>query len=225
MDQCPSAVRAFNEEGQVIAMACDEWGCPVCGPLQAWRWSRRLRYGIALCPTRTAFFWTLTLPAWVETASTGYQILPGRWDRLRRSLHSALETWDYAAFVEEHPHRHFIPHFHVVSIQKAPYRLKDLAVQCGFGYQAKEVVINGGMAASYCAKYVSKQGRQMPRNFRRVRISQGWPRLPDPLYELAVYPQQRHESIPAYLSRVAVQTGCSPQVLRERWLDKGSTKS
>lgn len=220
---CQSGTRAFNAQGQVVAMACDSWSCPDCGPLQAWRWARRVRFGIALLPDRQAYFWTLTLPPWITTTDVAYRELPHRFAMLRQSIHRALGEWDYAAFVEEHPHRHYIPHLHIISAQHSPYRLKDLAHHVGFGYQAKEVLINGGMAASYVSKYVSKQGRQMPRHFRRVRISRGWPRLPEPEYDIPVYPPFRAESLCEYLSRVATLCNLPLVVVRERWLDKGST--
>lgn len=220
---CQFATRAFNSEGFVIAMACNSWSCPDCAPLLAWRWSRRIKFGISLLPSRNASFWTLTLPAWVSAPSVGYRIIPQRFDALRKAVQRTVGIWDYAAFVEEHPHRNYIPHFHIVSAVASPIRLKDLAVHCGFGYQAKEVLINGPMAASYVSKYVSKQGRQMPRYFRRVRISQGWPRLPDPEYATPVYPKARGESVAEYLVRMAVALNQPYAIIRERWLDKPAT--
>ena len=62
----------------------------------------------------------------------------------------------------------------------------------------------------------------MPRYFRRVRVSRGWPSLPDPVYEVPILPRHKGESVARYLDRIAVSLSLSPIILRERWLDKGS---
>lgn len=221
LSSCPTAQRAFNEIGQVVHIACDQWKCDYCGHVLAWRWAERVRFGIALWPG-PAYFWTLTLPGWVDSPARGYEILPQRWDNIRREMQHETEDFQYAAFVEAHPHRMDIPHFHIISLCKAPARLKDMAVAAGFGYQAKEVQINGSMAASYVSKYTSKQGRQMPKGFRRVRISQAWPRLPDPLYPLAVYPMMRGEGLQAYIGRVSRLTHTLPSKLVATWQDRAA---
>jgi len=115
-----------------------------------------------------------------------------------------------------------IPHFHVISLQKAPTRLKDMAVAAGFGFQAKEVAINGRMAASYVSKYTSKQGRQMPKGFRRVRISQAWPRLPEPLYPYRVFPMKPGETLTGYINRVSMSSHVLPSKLIATWGDKSA---
>lgn len=199
-------------------MACDRWDCADCRHTLAFRWGQRVRYGIALQPTRSAWFWTLTLPPWVETANQGYKILPARWDNLRKSLQRSVGTWDYCAFIEAHPHRHLIPHFHLVSIQKCPSRLKDLAVHCGFGYQAKEIPINGAAASYYVAKYANKTDMAIPRHFRRVRVSRRWPSLPSPVYEVPVYPVKKREALSAYFLRMSALLGHPVDILRDRWL-------
>lgn len=215
---CPTSQRAFNEIGEIVHIACDQWACDYCGHILAWRWAERVRYGIALWPGQ-AYFWTLTLPGWVDSPSRGYEILPHRWKILAQTLRREGE-FQYAAFVEAHPHRNEIPHFHIISLMKAPKRLKDMAVSAGFGHQAKEAQINGGTAASYVSKYTSKQGRQMPKGFRRVRISQAWPRLPDPLYPCKVLPMKPREPLEDYLLRVSMSSHTLPSILLERWLSQ-----
>jgi hypothetical protein len=111
-----------------------------------------------------------------------------------------------------------MPHFHIVSLTKAPYRLKDLAMDAGFGFQALEVKITGPAAASYVAKYASKQHPSTPKGFRRVRASRDWAKLPDfdgdPLMVKA-----RSETTYEFIMRVAETTGLVPEDLYERWLD------
>jgi hypothetical protein len=218
--RCTHAKRAFNANSEIVALACDQWSCDYCRKILAWRWSQRVSYGIALWPNHRAWFWTLTLPAWVPDASTGYRILPSRWTALRQTCKRQIRDFQYAAFVECHPHRAFIPHFHIITLHQAPERLKDMAVHAGFGYQAKEQEINGRMAVNYVSKYASKQGQEMPRNFRRVRVSRDWPRLPEPLYEIPVYPMQTGEALSGYLRRMSVTLGRPMDVLRDVYLDE-----
>lgn len=218
-DECPHSYRAFNEDGIVIRMACDQWSCLPCAKALAWRWAERVRYGIALDGWHDAYFWTLTLPPWVQYAKTGFRLLPDMWDRFRREIQAVYQTWHYAAFVECHPQRNYIPHFHLISLSNAPYRLKDIAVHCGFGYEAWDRQITGKQAAGYVTKYVSKQGYGMPKGFRRVRISYRWPKLPKPAYDKTVYPIKTRESLKAYIRRIAVLTGRGYDELMSSWLD------
>ena len=213
---CPHSIKAFANDLTITMLPCQRWKCPVCGPIEAWRWARRVRYGIALSG-HTAFFWTLTMPPRIKTAKLAYSLLPGQWSRLREQMRYRVGTWDYVAFVEEHPRRSFIPHLHVISVQPAPERLKDLAVRCGFGYQAKDEKLTGPRAAAYVSKYVTKAGHAMPVGFRRVRTSQSWPRLPDAEVGEVFRPKQR-EPLTEFFTRVALATNTPPNVLRDRWI-------
>lgn len=188
--------------------------------VNSYRWAERIKYGIDLAKPYDAYMWTLTLPAWVKVAPTGFRILPDLWDKLRCELRKSYRAWDYAAFVECHPQRGLIPHFHIISLKAAPYRLKDLAKHCGFGYMATEKQITSKGAAGYVTKYCSKQGYAMPKHFRRVRVSRGWPKLPLPLYEHTILRQQSRESVPAYVRRVANVLDMPYTELLARWLAK-----
>lgn len=167
-----------------------------------------------------AFFWTLTLGRKYKTAEQGFAALPGLWDRLRKYLSRRYAVrWEYVAFVEGQPSRGHMPHFHVISLQKSPRRIKDVAVWCGFGYEAKEERITSGKAGSYVAKYASKQSPQTPRGFRRVRASQGWTRLPKKSDDCLIC-QATGESLQQYLSRVADETKVPLDVVVQTWLNK-----
>lgn len=216
LPKCPTGIRAFNAEGNVVRIACDRWTCPVCGRALSWRWAERVRYGIALWPGM-AFLWTVTLPGSVRTPERGFQVLRGAWDNLRKSLQRQLPAFHYAAFVELHPHRSGIAHFHIVSLHKCPGRLKDVAHHAGFGYQAKEQEITGKEVAGYVAKYTSKQGAEMPKGFRRVRLSRTWPKLPAPLYDVPVLPAKPSESLQEYFLRIAARADITPPDAAARW--------
>lgn len=218
MQECPHSYRAFNELGDLVTIACDRWNCDFCQKTNSYRWAERIKYGIDLAQPYDAYMWTLTLPGWVHYASTGFRVLPDLWDRFRREVQKYYNRWDYAAFVECHPVRGQIPHFHIISLKAAPYRLKDVAKHCGFGYMATEKQITGKGAAGYVSKYCSKQGFAMAPHFRRVRVSRGWPKLPTPLYDHTIYRQLPRENLKAYIRRVAHLTGESYNDLMSTWL-------
>lgn len=214
MDSCPFGPLAFTSSGDVVQMPCNLWSCPICSKHIAYRWSLDIRYGLALWKPRPSYFWTLTLPGWVNNPADGYKMLPKKWDAVRKAMQRHQGTWHYAAFVEGHPHRSFIPHFHIISLAKPPYRLKDFAVHCGFGFEAKEIEIDGPHAANYVSKYASKQGTDMPRGFRRVRVSSTWPRLPDPQTSEILYVMGRAETLTDFLARVSDVVGLAYLRLR-----------
>jgi len=180
-----------------------------------------VRYGIALWPNE-AYHWTLTLPPQVTTPEFAFQILPKLWDNLRKECQRKLPDFHYAAFVELHPHRAGIAHFHIVSLHKSPYRLKDLVHHQGFGYMATESLIEGKKAAYYVSKYTSKQGEEMPKGFRRVRLDRAWPRLPDPIPEFPVLPMRKEEPLGEYLLRISRISHITTEEALRRWGDRDS---
>lgn len=205
--KCP-VMYAFNMDGALIAIRCGSWTCPHCMKANARQWSWRVSLHISKSG-KPAYFWTLTLGRRYKTAAQGFEALPGLWDRFRkyiRRLHPG--TWEYCAFVEGQPQRSNMPHFHIISLIKSPKRLKDVAVWSGFGYQAKEVKVNSAKAAAYVAKYASKQSEETPRGFRRVRVSQGWTKLPQKDGSSLII-RQPGERLPDYLTRVSELT-CIP---------------
>jgi len=209
----------FNMEGNVVAVACDRWRCDVCRQVLAYRWGTRVRYGMAL-HGGAAYHWTLTLPGKIKTNTFAFMVLPNVWDNLRKTMQRENGKWDYAAFVEIHPHRVGIAHFHIITFQALGVRLKDRAAHAGFGYMATEDLIEGWKAAYYVSKYTSKQGKEMPKGFRRVRLSQHWPKLPDAYYEVPLCPLLRGESLQSYLLRMELKTGVDEPSLRARWEHK-----
>lgn len=216
---CPTPMRMFNANGDVVAVSCDRWKCEICRKVLAHRWGTRVRYGISL-HGGPCYHWTLTLPGKVQTPKFAYIVLPLCWDSLRKGLQRECGLWDYAAFVELHPKRRGIAHFHVISFLKSPDRLKDRAHRAGFGYMATEDEVVSHEAAFYVSKYTSKQGAEMPKGFRRVRLSQKWPSLPTPLYDVRLFPLRAKETLGAYLDRIRAATGLDLPSLLARWEHK-----
>lgn len=183
-----------------------------------WSWRAKIQVKEAGYPY---YFWTLTMRGKYHTAEQGFKALPRLWDTFRKIIQRMLRQkqvkhWSYLAFVEGQPKRDYMPHFHILSSHKSPARLKDLAMQAGFGYQAYEKQLDSLKAASYVSKYASKQSDKMPKKFRRVRSSRDWAKLPD--YEgKPLYVRSKKESLFDYLLRVHNATNVDMDTLLERW--------
>lgn len=223
MSSCPYGI-AFSVQGKPVALWCGKWSCERCQKINAklWAWRASLHINNS---DRTAYHWTLTLRSTVKTPYQGFKAIPTLWDNLRKIVQRKSGKWSYMAFVECHPQRSKIPHFHVLSLTPSPLvgthktqAIKDLAFTAGFGYIASESEVQGYKAAYYVAKYASKHDPAMPRNFRRVRVSQDWTKLPE--VELDPYiVQSPTESLTDYLLRVNTQTCVDVDVLYMRWAD------
>lgn len=170
------------------------------------------------------YMWTLTLGSNYSDIQRAYADLKKLWDRLRQAVTRYYKkkynwshfTWTYLAFVEGQPKRNGMPHFHIITAIPAPERIKDFAVHCGFGHQADEHEINGKGAGAYVAKYASKGAEYIPKDFRRVRASQDWAKLPDFKAD-TLFVKSKTESITAYLIRVHEETGVSVDSLWLNW--------
>lgn len=112
---------AFNREGVIIPVSCGQWSCPECAKTLARKWAARVKLHVQIHGP-AAYFWTLTLRPSIQTAKDGYRALPKLWDTFRKMLQRYYgEKWDYCAFVEAHPQRGHIPHFHIISMRPIPY--------------------------------------------------------------------------------------------------------
>jgi len=108
-------------------------------------------------------------------------VLPKAWGKLRDRMHYAAGKSEYLLIPEFHKKGRV--HFHMITTAKLPARWwKDNARECGFGFMsdAKEVQKLGGVS-NYVTKYLTKmlQFSNLPEHFRRVRTSQGFPKLPE----------------------------------------------
>lgn len=213
-------IPAFTADGILVWIRCGSWNCPTCSKILANLWSWRARLELEAHPDRQYFMWTLTFPAYYRSPKRCFADLPAKVKRLRQNLRAKTrQPWAYLAFVEVHPKRQGIPHLHILSDTASPMRLKDLAVYAGFGFMALEKPVKTAEAANYVAKYASKQSDAFPRNFRRVRCSQSWAKLP--AYEpVQLFPQNKREKLPAFMARVSAKLLIPVNVLwGEYWRD------
>lgn len=216
--RCPT-MNAFNTSGDIVVVLCGQWKCSICSRLLARKYASITAYGVNQQGGK-AYFWTLTMGQRIKTAKKAYEILPKMWNALRVSMQRKYPDWQYIAFVEGQPKRGNMPHFHIISMRQSPKkRLKDYAPKFGFGYQAKEEIVEGWEAAGYVAKYATKQNPDTPKNFRRVRKSQKWPMRPKVQREGLIVRSTR-ERIEDYLQRVSRLTGIHPNKLANLWYSK-----
>jgi len=230
-------MRAFNTVGKLCKIRCGLWACDYCRRKNAQKWAMVVKYHLENSKS-TAYFWTLTLPSRYKTPESAYKDLPRIWDTFRKIIQRYYDgsNWHYCAFVEAHPKRGRIPHFHVISMLPAPSfwryrtsaktgktwkfrtRLKDFAVQAGFGYICDDKPVSTQKAGNYVAKYASKGDDKMPKKFRRCRVSRHWlkaPKFDGP--KLIV--KAANESVYHYCVRVEEITGISVDELYETWTD------
>ena len=221
-DRCVS-FWAFDSIGNIRAIACKRWSCKICQKHNAQMWAWRAELHVENDQYQF-YMWTLTLGSNYSDVRKAYSDLKKLWDRLRKAVVRHYQkkynwrhfTWTYLAFVEGQPKRNGMPHFHVLSAISAPERLKDFAVRCGFGFQADEHEINGKGAGAYVAKYASKGAGIIPKDFRRVRASQDWTKLPD-FKRDTLFVKSKGEHLSDYLIRVHEGTGVSIDTLWDNW--------
>lgn len=200
------------------------WTCKHCAPHLAKRWAVRAKLHIA---SRSAgkgtryWFITLTLGSNYRNISKAFGALPKLWDTMRKSMTRTYGTWDYLAFVEGQPKRGGMPHFHILASVPpnaklnakgvmTKHNLHDWAHKKGWGYMIEVELVNSGQAASYVAKYSTKQHPSTPKGFRRVRASRQWTKLPrDPLRKLIV--PAKGEDVAHFIARLADISGLPPE--------------
>lgn len=224
---------AFNTRAKVVRVLCGQWSCTACSKTLARLWAWRVKLECATWPDQHAYFVTFTLPAYIGTPYLGYIRIKELWDRYRREMHRSIAhscykgllDWKYCAFVEGQPKRGYMPHFHIIQNTLTPRvsnraldPIKDFATSLGWGFEAHEDLVTGKRAAGYCAKYASKISPSTPKNFRRVRTSQKWAKLPPADYP-ALIVKSRLETTGEYIMRVADATGADHQTLLDRWVD------
>ncbi len=214
---CPAGQRLFTTDGWIMRTYCNSWHCPVCRRRLAHYWAEQVYYGWCLWRPRPFYFLTFTLPGWLKVPASGYDCLPGCWDTLRKEIQRTYGWFIYAAFVEEQTLNRNMPHLHVLTLTNLPSRLNEIALHAGFGYQSQNLLVTGRAAVYYVAKYASKELAHAPKNFRRVRISQTWPRLPSPDLPQDYIPQPRTLSTSEYIWMCSAQLGIEHQVLVERY--------
>lgn len=155
--------------------------CPECAPKRAKRHVYEAVYGceVLTAEGRKIDFITVTSHEKLDAAGS-LAVLNSAWPKLNRRIKHLTDDHEYFLIPELHANGRV--HLHALTTAHLSKKSwKDIARECGFGYQSdvKEVNSIGGVS-NYCAKYIGKGlgTSAFPRRFRRVRMSQGWPELP-----------------------------------------------
>lgn len=180
---CISTI-GVTASGKVFPIRCKSWQCETCKAINAMHCAVQAANGIDalfMSGVRPKFL-TLTLKGGISP-SKAYEVLPDMWDKMRRKFAAfAREVgvpFDYCAFIENQSRG--VPHFHIISTVAPNIReLKAWSTSAGMGYMTdvQPIAANKGVAW-YISKYVGKGNDKglMPRGFRRVRYSEGWPKV------------------------------------------------
>jgi hypothetical protein len=182
---------------------CKSWGCDYCAAVNMSFWAATAYHAMTSliddnnCQNQRNLMSFLTLTSHRKlgpTASTG--VFGHAWPMLSRRARRAASQGQYLLIPEQHQDGRL--HVHALETFALGRRWwKDNAAQVGLGYMAdeKETYSPAG-AADYVTKYLTKSlsATAWPKGFRRVRTSQGWPRLPEPVEPEAWY----FEYIPLY---------------------------
>lgn len=174
----------YVQKRAVVARAdCNQWICPECSAKMADRWKLRAQIGVRALLARgdSVDFVTVTghekLRDFDATEAVWRKAWPVLYNAVKRQ-HKALEY-----FIVPEKHKDGRMHVHIIWNAGVSKRwLKDNARRRGLGYQVDvSHLTDWGHAVKYVTKYLSKTlGQEMPKRFRRVRVSQGWPDIPKP---------------------------------------------
>ncbi len=175
-DKCLNSfvIAGISGLSAVLFLACcGQWSCPSCGRRKAWRFVGIARAG---CDQATERLRILTLTAPREAVDVSWAQLGPRWGRLSERLaRRGGRRVSYFATVELQKRGN--PHLHVL-MRDTGYLHKPivhaLARECGWGFSDIRQV-NPGSGVKYVTKYLTKSaGQHMPKQVRRVRMSQDW---------------------------------------------------
>jgi len=161
---------------------CKMWSCPFCAEQNKRLWAIRAYHGASELGARgiEVDFLTLTSHEALNGPQTQY-VWPKSWSKLGQRARRKAMAFEYLLI----PEQHLDGRLHVHAIETGAFGVrwwKDNARACGLGFMAEEQKLrSAGGAAWYTSKYLTKsiEWQHWPRGFRRVRASQGWPKLPD----------------------------------------------
>lgn len=148
------------------------------------RWILRAQIGVRqyIGAGQHVDFITITshekLPDFASTERVWAQAWPALYAAIKR------QNSKFQFFIVPEKHKDGRMHVHALWTANVTQKwLKDNARKRGLGYQAKrKPVTNALTAVHYVGKYVGKSlGEGVPMRFRRVRVSQGWPKIPVPI--------------------------------------------
>lgn len=175
---------------------CKLWSCPACSETNKKLWTVRVYQGASNLTANGHVLNFLTLTSHEKTDKrSSLKIWPLAWKKLRERANYERKGFQYVLIPEQHKNGRL--HVHALETAGLGKRWwKDNARECGLGFMADEQIARtAGGAAVYVTKYLTKSiaYQEWPKGFRRVRVSQRWPKLPAEqlqAWEFEVVPQR-----------------------------------
>lgn len=169
---------------------CKMWACTECAEKMRARWVLRAEIGVRefLHDDIRVDFITITSNEKLTNFAQTEYVWRDAWAKLYAALKRKNKALEY--FIV--PERHKDERMHVHALWTASVTkkwLKDNARKRGLGFMADVTEVKTVKGATgYVTKYVGKDlGEDVPKGFRRVRVSQGWAQIPKPETEHNLY--------------------------------------
>lgn len=162
---------------------CGLWSCPECAQINKEMWTWRASSGGLVLFQELGAIEFLTLTSHEKlSAAASVDVWPDAWKKLAERARYHGGEFQYFAVPERHKTGRLHVHAIIATEAQLPKRFwKNAARACGMGYQADlQEVLHVGGVGGYVGKYLAKtlQYSHWKKGFRRVRTSQGWPKLP-----------------------------------------------
>lgn len=177
-------MKAVNRTtGEIVYFrpVCKTWGCPTCGRIRKWLWVTTAQLGARHFIEIGLSLDFLTITSHEELDENGtFGVMGDAWNKLWRRVKRETARHDYFNVPEQHQDGRWHCHAITTAILKKKW-WKDNARESGFGYQVDvRPVKSEAAAAKYSTKYLTKslESANLPKHYRRVRLSRGWPELP-----------------------------------------------
>lgn len=163
---------------------CNQWECDECSLRLRDRWVLRAKMGATeyMKQGLRVDFVTITSHEKLATFEQTEYVWRFAWDKLYKAIKRKAIRFEYFIVPEKHEDGRM--HVHALWTAAVTKKwLKDNARSRGLGHQADvKKVEDSQRAADYVTKYVNKGiGQEMPKGFRRVRTSQKWTDIPEPV--------------------------------------------
>lgn len=167
---------------------CKTWDCPECAAKQREHWVLRAQIGTReyIGDGLKVDFVTITSHERLKTFQSTDYVWKQAWAKLYAALKRKSQHLEYFIVPEKHADGRM--HVHALWTADVTQKwLKDNARKRGLGYQAKvKHVYDAQSASRYVTKYIGKSlGDDVPKGFRRIRVSQGWPDVPVPVTDMS----------------------------------------
>ena len=196
-------LKAINQNDNVVIFfrpRCKLWSCPACSEINKNLWSVKAFHAATVIEETHGKpdFLTLTSHEKLQAKASLF-VWPKAWSKLSQRARRKAADFQYLLIPEQHKNGRL--HVHAIETSALGERWwKTNARECGLGYMAEEEEVRSpGGAAYYVVKYLTKslETNVWPKNFRRVRTSQRWPKLPEtePLNDWTFTPLERDATL------------------------------